>query len=413
VNRLAARLALAMAGVVAIAIVLVVAAQFALLRQQHAALPEAVRSEVDAIVTQHRVPDEQRLARLERAFLAWLEDPVAREAVVEALLATRRPGAQVGFLLAALAATAIAVVVGIVVAGRIARPIAAVARAAERVTAGDLGARVAPEAVRSPGGRPRRAADEVELLAAGFDDMARSLERLERERKALIADVAHELRTPLAVLQGRLEAMIDGVLPVDTPELERLHRQTGQLTRLVEDLRVLSLADAGRLALRLDDVDLVPWGREVVAGFEALAAERGVRLTFAAEADTMVVTADPLRLTQVLSNLLDNAIGVTTADGAVEVEVGFTGDGVRIVVRDGGPGLPPGALERVFERFYRTPAATASHSRGSGLGLAIVRSLVEAHGGRVAASNRARGGTQVEVSLPTRPPRGADRPTSG
>jgi signal transduction histidine kinase len=395
VNRLATRLALAMAGVVAIAIVLVVAAQFALLRQQYAALPEAVRSEVDTIVTQHRVPDEQRLARLERAFLTWLEDPVAREAVVEALLATRRPGAQVGFLLAALAATAIAVVVGILVAGRIARPIAAVARAAERVTAGDLGARAALEGVRAPGGRRRPAAAEVETLAAAFDDMTRSLERLERERKALIADVAHELRTPLAVLQGRLEAMIDGVLPVDTPELERLHRQTGQLTQLVEDLRLLSLADADRLVLRLDDVDLVPWGREVVAGFEAVAAERGVRLT------------------QVLSNLLDNAIGVTTADGAVEVEVGFTGDGARIVVRDGGPGLPPGALERVFERFYRTPAATASHARGSGLGLAIVRSLVEAHGGRVAASNRARGGAQVEVSLPTQAPHGADRPTSG
>jgi len=398
VNRLAARVSLAMVAVVVVAIGLTVAAQFALLRQQFEALPEAVRSDLEAIVRAPGPPGPGEVARIEAVFLTWLEDPAAREAVVGSLLATRQPAAQVGFVAAALLAAAIAAAVGVVVAGRIARPVGAVARAARRMADGDLTARAAPP----PSGRHRsrrRAPDEVVGLAADFDQMAATLERLERERTRLIADVAHELRTPLAVLQGRLEGMLDGVLPSTPAELARLHRQTAHLTRLVEDLRVLSLADADRLTLQREDVDLVAWARDVAAGFAHAAAARGVGLEVVAEADAIVVPVDRKRLTQVLSNLLDNAVGVSPAGGRVEVRLGFTASGARVAVLDEGPGLSPDAAERLFERFYRARGDGADRA-GSGLGLAIVRSLVEAHGGRVAAANRANGGARVEVSLP-------------
>lgn len=409
-NRLAARLALAMVGVVLIAIALTVASQFALLRQQFLSLPESVRGEIETIVRSPGPPDADDRDRLEAVFLAWLEEPAAREAIVETLLATREPGAQAGFLVAALLATAVAAGVGIVAAARIARPISAVTDAAGRLREGDLTARVARPARAAAARRaaPYEAAPyEVERLARDFDAMAATLERLEHERTRLIADVAHELRTPLAVLQGRLEGMVDGVIRTVPAELERLHRQTAHLTRLVEDLRVLSLADAERLTLHREPMDLVPWAREVVRGFGHVADARGVALGISAEADAIVVPADRERLTQVLSNLLDNAVRATPEHGRVEVRLGFTGDGARLIVADEGPGLSPAEVERIFERFYRSEDSASERASGSGLGLAIVRSLVEAHGGHVRAARRASGGARIEVSLPALGERGS------
>jgi two-component system, OmpR family, sensor histidine kinase BaeS len=296
-------------------------------------------------------------------------------------------------LAAALGAILFGIVVGGLAAERIARPIAAVARAADRVAGGDLGARVGADAARGAGA-------EVALLGRTFDGMAEALQASEARRQALVADVAHELRTPLAVLQGRLEALLDGVLPVDRAELERLHRQTGLLTRLVEDLRVLSLADAHRLRLDVEPVDLVGLAAESVAAFGARAAERDVRLALEASTPVVMLRADRLRLGQVLSNLLDNAVRVTAPGGAVTVRVERLRDAARLAVEDDGPGLPEGDPERLFDRFYRPDAGRARTAGGSGIGLAIVRTLVEAHGGSVRAKDRPTGGAAFEVVVP-------------
>jgi two-component system, OmpR family, sensor histidine kinase BaeS len=399
-NRLVTRLAIAMAVVVIAGIVVVVGAQMLMLRQQFDELPDPVRTELEQIWRQRDATDAERLGQLENVFAAWVADPASREAVFAALSAARRPGSQAGLLLAALGSILFGVVVGGLAAERIARPIAAVARAADRVARGDLGARVGHAPSHSAG-------DEVALLGRSFDTMAEALQRSEQQRQALVADVAHELRTPLAVLQGRLEALLDGVLPVDRPELERLHRQTRLLARLVEDLRVLSLADAERLDLRKEHVDLVAVGADTVAAFEGRAAERGVRLVLHAATPEVHVSADPHRMAQVLGNLIDNAIRITPSGGTVSVRLERTRDAVVVVVDDDGPGLPPGEPDRLFDRFHRPDASRARASGGSGLGLAIVRTLVEAHGGRVRAQDREGGGATFEVVLPIRDARSA------
>jgi signal transduction histidine kinase len=392
-NRLAVRLGLVVAAVVVAGILVVVGGQFLMLRQQFDALPDPVRTELEQIWRDRATTEGARLERLEGLFGAWLDDPASREAVFDALSVARRPGSQAGMLFAALGAILFGIVVGGVAAERIARPIAAVARAADRVARGDLGARVGADAARGAG-------DEVALLGRTFDGMAEALQESERRRQTLVADVAHELRTPLSVLQGRLEALLDGVLPVDGAELERLHRQTGLLTRLVEDLRVLSLADAQRLRLDVETVDLVGLAAESVAAFGARAAERDVRLALEASTPAVMVRADRLRLGQVLSNLLDNALRVTAPGGAVTVRVERLRDAARLAVEDDGPGLPEGDPECLFDRFYRPDAGRARTAGGSGIGLAIVRTLVEAHGGTVRAKDRPTGGAAFEVVVP-------------
>src|SRR5690606_37669913 len=235
-------------------------------------------------------------------------------------------------------------------------------------------------------------------LARSFNAMADSLERLERNRTNMVADVAHELRTPLTVMRGRLEALEDGVTPLELSEVHDLHAQVLVLSRLVEDLRVLSLADAGKLSLELQDVELSELAHSVVSGFQVTARERGIALSVEA-APGVVTTGDRDRLTQVMVNLVDNAMRITPAGGSVSVVVTATPDGPLFEVRDSGPGIPAGSERRIFERFVRTDDGRARADGGSGLGLAIVNSIVELHNGTVRAWNSAAGGAVFSVQL--------------
>jgi two-component system sensor histidine kinase BaeS len=393
VNRLAVRLALAMAVVVIAGIVVVAGAQLLFLRAQFGGLPMGLRSEMEGAMQARAGEEAERSARIDAAVDRWLDDPAVRDALVDLMLRGRDGDAQARVLLAAAGAIALGVLVATVISARIARPIAAVAAAANRVAEGDLGARVRLRAVS-------RESDEVARLQVSFNAMAQALERSEVNRQALVADVAHELRTPLAVLQGRLEGLLDGVLRNDRAELERLHRQAALLARLVEDLRVLSLADAQRLTLSCAPLDL--WGlvAEGVGMFEARAAERGVALALVGAGVVVRVQGDRHRLLQVVGNLLENALAVTPAGGTVRVRVERSRHDAHVSFEDEGPGLPPGDSARLFERFYRADPARARVSGGSGIGLAIVKTLCEAHGGEVRAGNRAEGGARVEVVLP-------------
>lgn len=235
--------------------------------------------------------------------------------------------------------------------------------------------------------------DEAVRLVYDFNAMAASLERLETERQATAASIAHELRTPLAVLQARLATLRDGVFPLDLREVGLLEQQTSLLARLVEDLRHLSLAEAGRLTLNLHACDLSALVKDVVASFEPHAAAKGVRLEVWAEETTL--TGDAARLRQAVANLIDNALRFAPEAGSVTVTLKAQEGGATLFVRDTGPGLGEGDEARVFERFYRADAERS----GSGLGLAIVRSIVELHGGRVAAMNAPEGGAVFRVSL--------------
>lgn len=302
----------------------------------------------------------------------------------------RRTVALVG---SAVLALGLAVVLALVLARLIARPIEGVTAAAGRIAAGDLSARI-------PVRRRRQRGSETERLAASFNAMADSLEALESSRRAMVADIAHELRTPLTVMRGRLEAMEDGVVDLSLEEVRDLHTQVLLLSRLVDDLRTLSLADAGRLSLHVDEVDLADLARLAAASYRVQADAKRVRLDVAAPARAPV-QADRERLMQVVGNLLDNALRHTPEGGRVLLSVTPGADSVVLEVRDTGPGIPPGQERRIFERFYRTDDARSRTSGGSGIGLAIVKALVELHRGAVRAANAPEGGAVFRVELPS------------
>jgi len=273
-------------------------------------------------------------------------------------------------------------------ARRFALPFGDLIEASGRVEAGDYSARVTDY---------HRGPRELKSLVQAFNAMAARLETDERQRRTLLADVSHELRTPLAILQGELEAMIDGVHPTDEAHLSAAVEEIRMLTGLVEDLRTLALAEAGTLALHFETTDLSILAQEVAASFESLAAKAGVGLKVETSEDLPLIELDPLRIRQVLGNLVANALRYAPAGSDVLIAGERRGDGVTLSVVDRGPGIAPEVLPHLFDRF-----AKSDESRGSGLGLAIARRLVEAHGGTIRAERPAEGGTAIRLELPIR-----------
>ena len=294
-----------------------------------------------------------------------------------------------GLLIGAFASISLVLVAAYQAAKRIAQPIEAVSRAAMQMGRGDLSARAPIDATLN------RSSFETLTLAQNFNAMAEALERAQQQRRDMTADIAHELRTPLGVMKSRLEALEDGVIPFDAPEVQKLQQHTRLLIRLVEDLRVLSLADSGQLEIHPRVFDLAANARTVVAGFEARANAAHVRLSVNAPEKTPF-TGDPDRITQVLSNLLSNALQHTPAGGEITVNLEQS-DQITLEVRDSGPGIPEGQLERIFDRFHRVDASRSRASGGTGLGLAIVRTIVELHSGTVSVSNANGGGAVFSV----------------
>ena len=293
-------------------------------------------------------------------------------------------------------ATLVAVTLGLLLARQIAGPVRALTMAARRLGAGDLDQRVPV--------RGRR--DELGELAEAFNSMAEAVGRQEMLRRQMAADIAHELRTPLAVIQANLEAMLDGIRPLSAEEVADVHRETQLLSRLVTDLRDLSLAETGQLPLRKELTDLTTLVQTSVARFSSWAEEKGVRLAIEAAEDSLRADVDPDRVAQVLGNLLDNALRYTPPGGEVVVrlESGAQRDEVRVTVRDTGSGIPEEHLPNIFERFYRADRARTRTDGGSGIGLAVVKQLVEAHGGRVWAESRPGEGTTFGFVLPAAGP---------
>jgi signal transduction histidine kinase len=268
---------------------------------------------------------------------------------------------------------------------RTAAPIGDVMEAADRVAAGDYSVRV-----------EARGSGEVRRLAESFNEMAARLETDEEQRRHLLADVAHELRTPIAVVRGNLEAMLDGVYPRDDEHLTPLLEETAHMTRLLEDLRTLSLAEAGTLRLHREPTDLGALMADVVAAFAGRADAGGVELTGAAPS-VPDLDIDPVRIREVLENLVANALRYTPEGGVIRIDAAPSPDGgtVAVAVADSGAGIAPEELPHVFERF-----AKSADSGGSGLGLAIAKRLVEAHGGEIGAESTPGHGTTIRFTLP-------------
>ncbi len=286
-------------------------------------------------------------------------------------------------------ALGVAAVAGAITAGRITGSLMRLRNAVERIDLRDLSPRV-----------PVEGRDEVAALARAFNGMADRIAAEERVRRQLFADVAHELRHPLAVLKGRLDMMQDGSAPVDAEQV--LHLQDGviALTRLVSDLRDLSLAEVGQLSLQVESVDVGALIGDLRENMDPVAADRGVTLAADVAAGLRPVAADPDRMRQVLVNLLANALQHTPTGGRVDVRVTAAGRQVVVEVADTGPGIPAEDLPHIFDRFYRTDQSRSRDTGGSGLGLAIVRSLVTLQGGTVDVTSEVGAGTRFRVTMP-------------
>jgi signal transduction histidine kinase len=287
-------------------------------------------------------------------------------------------------------AGALAAALTALLAGRyITRRLRALSEGARAIAAGDLSRRVGDSSD-----------DELGELAAAFNRMAESLAGQEEARQRLVADIAHELRTPLAVLQAEIEALQDGVTRPTAKQLGSLHDETELLARLVDDLRTLSLADAGQLSLQRREHDLGGIVERAAAAVAGQAGEKGVRLELAVNGDLPAVTVDADRIAQVLRNLLTNALRHTEAGGRVAVGARAQAGRVVVEVTDSGAGIPPEALPHVFERFYRADPSRSRATGGSGLGLAIAAQLVRAHGGDIAVRSLPGQGSTFSFWLP-------------
>lgn len=279
---------------------------------------------------------------------------------------------------------------GVWMSRRMTAPLESLAKGAAEIGRGDLGVRVAP-----------RGSIEMIALADAFNHMAADLQTAEQLRQHLLADVAHELRTPLTVLQGNLRAILDNVYPLDKEEIARLYEQTRHLHRLTNDLHELAQAEAKRLPLHLQPVNLAVLVQEVVETFAPLADLQEIALTVAFLDGDAVIQADRARLVQVMHNLLVNALHHTPAGGSIIVAVRQDDQSTTITVQDSGEGIDPEHLSHVFDRFYRTDWARDRDAGGAGLGLAIVRALVEAQSGTVSVASRGNGtGSTFTVRFP-------------
>ena len=264
-------------------------------------------------------------------------------------------------------------------------PVSELVEAAGRVEAGEVGTQVT-----------ERGPSEVRALARAFNAMSSRLEETDASRRRLLADVSHELRTPLTVMQGTLEGILDGIYPADAEHLAPVLEETRVLARLIDDLRTLSLSEAGVLRLHREPTDLAGLIADVVAGQRAAADDARVELVVTRAQDLGTLEIDPARVRQVVGNLVANALRFTPGGGRVSVAAGPEPDGGAWVrVSDTGVGIAAESVDHVFERFHRSQG-----SPGSGLGLSIARNLVEARGGRITLESELGRGTEVRFSLP-------------
>jgi two-component system sensor histidine kinase BaeS len=302
-----------------------------------------------------------------------------------------RSASAISIGVALVASLAASLAVSGYVARRIAGPVSRLARAVQELANGHYSVRVPPAAL----------GPEFATLTGSFNEMAGQLGSIETTRRRLLADLGHEMRTPLATLDAYLDGLEDGVVALEPASLAVLRTQTARLTRLTEDITAVSRAEEHQLDLHLRPTT----ANALTAAAVTAAADRfrakGVNLADQAAIERLVVVVDPDRIGQVLGNLLDNALRHTPAGGQVTLRAQATGPTVTITVTDTGEGIPAEHLPHLFERFYRVDSARDRAHGGSGIGLAIAKALVEAHGGQIAATSAGpgRGGT-LQVTLP-------------
>jgi signal transduction histidine kinase len=302
---------------------------------------------------------------------------------------------------AGLIAVGVSLLLASILAFRLLRPIRELTKAANQLAQGDLSQQV-----------PIHGNDELAELGHAFNQMAASLEQAELSRRAMTADIAHELRNPLSVQRANLEALQDGIYPLTPENLNSVLEQNYLLNRLVEDLRTLALVDSGQLTLECTPTDLTALIKRVVERYKPQADSRMISLNVTAPNHGTLISLDPGRVEQIIGNLLSNALRYVPEGGYIDIEIAYPSNRntksspmelVQLTVHDNGPGIPSEALPYLFDRFYRGDRARSRGEGGSGLGLAIARQLAQAHGGDLKAQNHRQGGALFILTLPLNP----------
>lgn len=294
-----------------------------------------------------------------------------------------------GIIIGAVIAGVVAIIIAALVAWQIITPLRKLTDAAQGVAEGRLHERVSVSS-----------GDEVERLADAFNEMAEKLQVSEDQRRTMLADVAHELRNPLTTMQGSLEGIVDAVLPIDKERVATLYDQTMVLSRLVDDLRLLTLAESDQLPLNRTPTAVNELIEQVAEDFRPLAQDSGVDLHVDVPPISRPVNVDPQRISQVLANLLSNAVRYGGDGGNLRVRMSDVNNHVEVSVKDSGSGIDRPDLDHIFDRFYRQEKSRSRVAGGSGLGLAIVKGLVEAHGGNVRAKSEVGKGSTFTFTLP-------------
>ena len=283
------------------------------------------------------------------------------------------------------------VVVAILLVRRFVNPLADVIYAARAVADGKFNTRISSEGPQ-----------DLRSLSDSFNEMASSLERNDRERRNMFADIAHELRTPLSVIRGRLEGIVDGIYSADGGQVSLALEQTYLLERLVDDLRLLTLAESGQLHFEKKNVDLAQLVQHSIDMFSAEAREKNISLALEKGSGDFVVELDPQRTEQVIGNLIGNALRYIPDGSRVWLTLEKTAESIRLFINDNGPGVSNEDLPFLFDRFWRKDKSRARAAGGTGLGLAITKQLVEAQGGTIEVRNLNEGGLQIQIILKTR-----------
>lgn len=303
--------------------------------------------------------------------------------------------------IAALVVVIIAILASLLFASRITSPVKQLTKAARKIAAGEFDQRI-----------PVKSNDEIGEMAETFNSMAETLEKNEKLNRQLYAGIAHELKTPLTLIQGNLEAILDGIVKPNPKQIAALHTETMLLNRLVNDLRDLTLAQAGQLKLQKKPINLNGLTRNVIESIQPMLSEKNIRMTVSIPSRLPQIIADPDRITQVLYNLIGNALRYTPEDGRIEASVRIspgTASELTVYISDTGEGIPDKDLPYVFNHFYRVDQARTRTKGGTGVGLAIVKHLVEAHNGNVGVESTKGRGSTFFFTLPISQIPGSDQ----
>jgi signal transduction histidine kinase len=329
-------------------------------------------------------------------------NPIKVDGKIVGTLVTRQPTVNVSpaetdflnrvkqvYIFSAIGVIAVGLLLAFLLSRTLMRPIRELTAATHAISAGQLKQEV-----------PVRSRDELGELADSFNQMNAALVRSTELRRQMTADIAHELRTPVSVIMGHAEAVHDGVMAPSLESFEIIRDEVERLDGLIEDLRTLSRADAGELPLEFQSVSPAMLLEKIQAMHKQNAANKNIAIDLQLEPDLPDISADPARMVQVLSNLVDNALLYTPAGGRVIISARKVVEGLEIRVQDSGPGIAQAEMERVFERFYRSDPSRQRNAGGSGLGLAIAKSIVEKHNGRIWAESKPGEGATIVIHMP-------------